>query len=63
VNVLLQSIAPQFGITSSDPNYLNKFRNPVLSYFTGERLLIIYSREGIEGVIDEVQKLRNAHII
>jgi len=63
VNVLLQSIAPQFGTSSADPNYLNKFRNPVLSYFTGERLLIIYSREGIEGVIDQVQKLRKAHII
>jgi hypothetical protein len=35
----------------------------VLSYFTGERLLMIYSKEGIEGAVDEVQKLRQLHII
>lgn len=63
VNVLLQSIAPQFGFHASDPNYLNEFRNPVLSYFTGERLLILYSKEGIDAVLDAVQKLRKAHII
>jgi len=63
VNVLLQSIAPQFGFSASDPNYLNEFRNPVLSYFTGERLLIIYSNGGISAVTDQVQKLRKAHII
>jgi hypothetical protein len=63
VDVLLQSIAPQFGFHASDPNYLNEFRNPVLSYFTGERLLILYSNGGIETVLNEVQKLRKVHII
>jgi hypothetical protein len=63
VLVLLQSIAPQFGFNSSDPNYHNKFRNPVLSFFTGERLLIIYSEKGIGGVTAEVQKLRDAGVI
>jgi hypothetical protein len=61
--VLLQSIAPHFGFNASDPNYNNEFRNPVLSFFTGERLLIIYSEKGINGVIAEVQKLRDAGII
>jgi len=59
-NVILQEIAPQFGITPADPNYLNKFRNPVLSFFTGERLLIIYSQRGTQGVVSEVQELRAA---
>jgi hypothetical protein len=63
VNVILQEIAPQFGIAPSDTNYLNKFRNPVLSFFTGERLLIIYSEQGTAGVVSEVQKLRDAGII
>jgi hypothetical protein len=63
VNVLLQSISSEFGISPSDPNYLNKFRNPVLSFFTGERLLILYSKSGIDAVIEEVQKLRNAGVI
>jgi hypothetical protein len=63
VNVLLQTISSEFGISPSDPNYLNKFRNPVLSFFTGERLLILYSKSGIDAVIEEVQKLRNAGVI
>jgi hypothetical protein len=63
VNVLLQSIAPQFGFHASDANYLNEFRNPVLSNFTGERLLMLYSKGGIDAVTDEVQKLRKAKII
>jgi hypothetical protein len=63
VNVLLQQIAPQFGISPADSNYLNKFRNPVLSFFTGERLLIIYSKQGLEGVVSEVEQLRAAGII
>ncbi|MGB7844860.1 MAG: hypothetical protein WBL63_04535 [Candidatus Acidiferrum sp.] len=63
VNILLQSIAPQFGFNPSDANYLNEFRNPVLSYFTGERILILYSNGGIDAVLEEVQKLRKTHII
>lgn len=63
VNELLRSISPQFGINPADPNYLNKFRNPVLSFLTAERLLMIYSKGGIDAVINEVQKLRNAHIL
>jgi hypothetical protein len=37
---------------------LSKFRNPVLSFFTAERLLILYSEKGVDGVKTEVQKLR-----
>jgi len=62
-NVLLQSIAPRFGISPSDPNYYLKFRNPVFSFYTAERLAIIYSEQGIAGVIKAVQKLRSAGII
>ena len=63
VNLLLQSIAPQFGYNSAGPNYYIKFRNPVLSYLTAERLLILYSDQGISAVISEVQKLRDNGII
>ena len=62
-NVLLQSIAPQFGINPADPNYDLIFRNPVFSFFTAERLTIIYSEQGIGGVKKSVQKLRDAGII
>ena len=63
VLLLLQAIAPQFGFHSTDANYNNEFRNPVLSFFTGERLLMIYSEKGIDGVTAEVQKLREAGVI
>src|SRR3974390_573144 len=63
-NVLLQSIAQMFGYNPSDAStYYLKFRNPVLSFFTGERLLMLYSEKGINGVIAEVQKLRDCGII
>jgi hypothetical protein len=39
----------------------NKFRNPVLSYFTGEGLLILYSQDRIHRVIAEIQKPRQSH--
>lgn len=57
-NVILQALAPEFGYNPSAANYLSKFRNPVLSFFTAERLLILYSEKGIDGVKTEVQKLR-----
>jgi len=63
VNVLLQSIAGQFGYNPADPNYFLKFRNPVLSFLTAERLLILYSEKGIGGVISQVQELRERGII
>jgi hypothetical protein len=63
-NVLLQSIAPQFGYNPSDTaTYYLKFRNPVLSFFTAERLLILYSQQGISAVISAVQELRDRGIL
>ena len=63
-NVLLAQLAPSFGYNPSDAStYYLKFRNPVLSFFTGERLLMIYSEKGINGVIAEVQTLRDKGIL
>ena len=62
-NVILAALAPQFGYNPSDANYFIKFRNPVFSFFTAERLLILYSEKGIDGVRNEVQKLRDQGII
>lgn len=62
-NVLLQKVAPQFGYSSADANYFLKFRNPVLSFLTAERLAILYSEKGIDGVKSAVQSLRDAGII
>jgi hypothetical protein len=40
-NVLLQELTPLFGHSSTDADYFTSFRNPVLSLFTAERLLIL----------------------
>jgi hypothetical protein len=63
VNVILKSIAPEFGVDPTDANYTNAFRNPVLSFLTAERLLILYSEKGTAGVAAEVQTLRAAGLI
>jgi hypothetical protein len=62
-NVILQTLAPEFGFNPTDPGYLLNFRNPVLSFFTAERLAILYSEKGIDEVRSEVQNLRSAGII
>ena len=62
-NFLLQELAPQFGFSPADPNYFTNFRNPVFSFFSAERLAIIYSDKGINGVRQEVQKLRDRGVI
>jgi len=60
VNAVLAELAPQFGFNPADPNYLFSFRNPVFSFLTAERLMIIYSEKGTEGVRAEVVKVRDA---
>jgi hypothetical protein len=47
---LLQTIASQFRYNPSDANYDGKFRNPFLSLFTPDKLLLLYLQKGIDGV-------------
>ena len=49
-NVILQTLASEFGFSPADPNYFLGFRNPVLSFFTAERLEILYADKGINAV-------------
>jgi len=63
VSTLLRALAPQFGYNPADPNYRPGFRSPVFSHLTAERLMIIYSEQGTEGVRAEVQKERDAGAI
>jgi hypothetical protein len=62
--LVLQTLAPEFGF---DPNqvavYNNGFRNPVFSFLTAERLLIIYGNSGLDGVRAEIKNLRQRGII
>jgi hypothetical protein len=58
INVILAEIAPEFGYNSTDANYFSNFRNPVFSFFSAERLTVLYSEKGTDGVRLEVKKLR-----
>jgi hypothetical protein len=63
VEAMLRNLAPAFHINPSSPDYNTSFRNPVLSYLTAERLLILYSTGGLPAVQTEVAKLRARGII
>jgi len=63
LNAILAEIAPEFGHSPADANYFTNFRNPVMSFFSAERLTIIYSEKGTDGVRQEVKKLQALGLI
>ena len=64
VQVLLAALAPSFGYNPADTaNYNNKYRNVVLANLSAERLLMIYANSGLQGVMVEVQKLKQLGIL
>ncbi len=59
VQKMLAAIAPKFGFNPVEAaTYNNGFRNVVLSYFSAERLLMIYGNSGLEGVTAEISKIQ-----
>ncbi len=62
--VILQSLARRYGYDPADAvRYTTKFRNPVLSFLSAERILILYTTEGIEAVQAELDRLRDKLVI
>jgi hypothetical protein len=62
--VILRTLAPEFGFDANQASaYNNGFRNPVFSFLTAERLLIIYGNSGLDGVRTEITNLRKRGII
>lgn len=62
--VVLKVLAPLFGYDATNvTQYNTNFRNPVLSYLSGERLEMIYGKSGIAGVYEELSKLRALGLI
>lgn len=54
---ILKQLAPEFGFDPADAaRYNNRFRNRVLSKLTAERLLMIYTNSGLEGVRTEIKR-------
>ena len=64
VEAVLAALAPQFGYDPNDmSNYQTKFRNPVFSYNTAERLQIIYAQSGSAGVAAELTRMKKLGLI
>ena len=64
VNVLLTKLAPEFGYDAADATTFNtRFRNPSLSYLSGERLLVLYGGNGLDAVRQELKRLRQIGVI
>ena len=64
VGVILEKLAPEFGFDPNDrARFNNKFRNPVLSYLSAERLMFLYARQGFAGVRAQVKQLRSRNLI
>jgi hypothetical protein len=63
INIVLAEIAPEFGHDLTDANYFTSFRNPVFSFFSAERLTILYSEKGTDGVRQEVRKLHQQGVL
>src|SRR6266581_834781 len=62
--VILRTLAPEFGFDANQAAaYNNGFRNPVFSFLTAERILIIYGNSGLDGVRAEIKNLRKREII
>lgn len=62
--VVLQALAPRYGYDPADAaHYTTKFRNPALSFLSAERVLILYTTQGLDAVRAELDILRDMHVI
>jgi len=62
--IILQTLAPRYGYDPTNVSvYNNRYRNPVLSFLTGERILILYSQQALAGVQAELDRLMRGHVI
>ncbi len=60
VQLVLAELAPDFGYDPTDvAKYNNKYRNVVLSNNSAERLFILYSKKGKEGLKTQIEKLQS----
>ncbi len=63
-DALLVALAPKFGVDVNDKAAFNlKYRNPVLTWMSAERLQMIYAAGGLDAVAAEIGKLRSAGTI
>ena len=62
--LVLANLAPAFGFDPADAaRYNTKYRNPVLSHLSAERIYILYTAGGLNAVRSELHRLRNHGVI
>jgi hypothetical protein len=61
--LLLRTLAPGLGVDPSASDYVDRFRNPALSYLSAERLVMLYGSGGLAAVRSELQRLRAGNIL
>jgi len=64
VTTLLVKLAPEFGYDAADSaTFITRFPSPSLAYLSGERLLVLYDRKGLDAVCTELARLRKMGVI
>ena len=64
VQIVLKTVAGRFGYDPGETAIYNtRFRNPVLANLSAERLQIIYANAGLDGVVEEIAKLKALGLI
>jgi hypothetical protein len=62
--VILASLASRYGYDPANAaNYNTKYRNPALSFLSGERILVLYTTKGIDAVKAALDVLRARGVI
>jgi hypothetical protein len=62
--VILEQLASRYGYSPTNVTVYNtQYRNPVFSYLSAERILILYTNNGLPAVQAELDKLRNRGVI
>lgn len=63
VKNVLAKLAPEYGYSPKDPDYLFKFRHVALTFLSAERIHVIYGNGGLEAVRAELNKLKRLKLI
>ena len=63
VKNVLAKLAPEYGYSDKDSEYLFKFRHTALVFLSAERLHVVYSNGGLNAVRAELNKLKKLKLI
>jgi hypothetical protein len=61
--LLIAKLAPNYGVDPNATDYNLRYRNPVFSYLSAERIMMLYANAGLEQVSAELDNLARRGII